>query len=475
MVRSDTRFDVKVVDFLLESSPARITTYVRVAGKTFYSRVTYHTIPSWDDLWGRVDVRCRPQILGALVAWDCMRFLALGGETLELCDGLELDASARATWRHCFLNQFGEWRYRNQFRYRNGDQPLVICRDPLESVARPRPDDTVSCDTSAAQRWLVTNGGGKDSLVGMMLLGDAGVPFDVYEGCLPIGGASEVQTSLLANLRAAATANDSRLISVTIEDDFFSTPDDVFRRLGVRTEHFKSDFAVGHTANYPGYFPLILYHGYSRVWFNIEASADRTMARWNGEDVNHQWCKSQEYHECSSQLFRELTGDHRFEGFSSTLRGIHDSVIYRIAGMEEDLLRMTHSCNLNKPWCRRCAKCCFSYLMMSAIKGEPFAQEVVGATESLFEAPELATIWRDLLDVNHVAWECVPSHEECLLAVRECLRRGIRYPVLDRYAHAPEERLEELRRIYHTIDWSKVPAELRRPMIARIARASVDL
>ena len=71
--------------------------------------------------------------------------------------------------------------------------------------------------------------------------------------------------------------------------------------MGVKSKFFKTDFAVGHTSNYPGYYPIILYHQYTHMAFNIEASAERTMATWNGEKINHQWCKSQEYQDLNNK------------------------------------------------------------------------------------------------------------------------------------------------------------------------------
>ena len=316
-------------------------------------------------------------LLGTLVAWECMRFMALGGEVLELCDGLRLDSHTQGIWSYCFLNQFGEWRYRNNFRYRSAKYPKVICSDGVEE---PKVNSIYknSSASNLPERWLLTNGGGKDTLVGMTLLTNAKLNFDIYEAYLPVGGKSETQKLLLEKLRIKATTPNNQLITVNVEDNFFEMSDEVFHRMGVAVKHFKADFAVGHTANYLGFFPLIIYHGYAGIWFNIEASSDRTMVLWNGEKINHQWCKSEEFQKIASDLFAHLTKMNWFKGFSSTLRGLNDTVIYAIASTQKRLLRETHSCNINKPWCRKCPKCCFSYLMMSATISESFALSVIG-------------------------------------------------------------------------------------------------
>ena len=299
------------------------------------------------------------------------------------------------------------------------------------------------------------------------------MPYDIYEGTLPLGGSHEVQRALLKALRAVASVGDTRLITVEISDDFFSCASETFDRLGVQARHYKSDFAVGHTANYIGYFPIILQHGYSGVWFNIEASADRTMAVWNGEDINHQWCKSVEYQELSTGLFRSLTGQRFEDGFSSTLRGAYDSVIYAIAGSEPAMLAKAHSCNLDKPWCRKCPKCCFSYLMMCSVLGETYAQNVMGLSTSLFDDIDNRSNWRDLLDAQHVAWECVPSHLECLQAVNRCMSQGIRPGVFSEFAsrrHDDGDSGQFLR-----VTWESIPAPLRRPLLGRIGKSRMRL
>lgn len=475
---SNPKFNVNVISIKLEDNPASITINLKIAGHEFFSKITYKTIPSWDELWKKCGgLRFASSILGAIVAWDSMRFLSLGGEEVFLCEGLELDELTKKFWRHCFLNQFGEWRFLNTFLYRKNNLPQIICSNNLnDSDSDVSAKDTIqSSFLNENERWLLANGGGKDTLVGMLLFNDAKVNYDVYEGYLPIGGSWELQASLLANLRNAITPTDVNFVSVTVEDNFFSLDEETINKMGITAKFFKTDFAVGHTANYPGYFPLILYHNYSHVWFNIEASSDRIMAIWNEEHINHQWCKSEEYQKGSTELFLRITNNHFFKGFSSTLRGLNDIHIYAIANTDSELLKKTHSCNYGKPWCRKCPKCCFSYLMMCSIKDESFALEVVGGQQSLFEMPQNIEHWHNLLDHTKVAWECVPSHEECLIAVNECLQKGIYYPILENFAKQAEMLLPEIQQQYKTVNWDKIPRELRYVTLARIGKANKEI
>jgi Pyridine nucleotide-disulphide oxidoreductase len=451
-VDASPRFDVFVDDYSLYDSPARVRFNIRVASLKFYSDITYHSIPRWEDLWSRYGSALKPRLLGALAAWEGMRFLALGGQRLVICDGLQCDGTVQQWWTHCFRGQLGEWRYRNQASYPDETYPRLIAEESTGAQINHGAD-------FAEEKWLLTNGGGKDTLASLILFEKANATYDLYEGYLPVGGSLQRQQELLLQLRNAVAPDSATTVKVTIQDNFFSCNDEDIRAVGVRSDHYKTDFAVGHTANYIGYFPIILYHKYTRVWFNIEKSADDAMVDWNGESINHQWCKSLEYHEISHQVFKHLTGLRWFEGFGSPLRGLHDTAIYKIVSSRSNLLNKTHSCNYGKPWCGYCPKCLFCYLMMTAYIDEGFAKGVVGSQESLFAREDFYWRWEELLSPKKVAWECVPSHEECQLAAFVCLTRGIDYPVLRRFAAEPRESGRLWNR-FAAIDWSRVPAQI---------------
>jgi hypothetical protein len=445
--------DVELTDVELLDGPARLRYRASVGRLDFGAEITYHSIAAWDRVWAALpEPASAARLAAVLLAWDAMRFLALGGERIVLPDDYPCDEPTAATWRLCFQSQFGEWRFRNRLRYRDAALPRLDARRVPTPPAR-------GAIPPAAPRWLLANGGGKDTLAGTMLLGAAGASFDVYEGYLPIGGRHERQRALLAAFRAAAMPSEARVVAVSVHDDLYDRPEASFARAGVNARFFKTDFAVGHTANYPGYFPLVLAHGYDRVWFNIERSADDADVVWDGAPISHQWCKSRDYQAISRTLLRRVTGCDWFKGFGSTLRGLHDTAIYDLVGRRPDLLRLTHSCNYGKPWCGRCPKCCFCYLMMSALHGERYAMEVTGASVSLLADPANQAIWASLLERDGVAWECVPSHEECLIAVDRCLERGIDHPVLR--SHAPgRARAARLRHRYGAIAWEDVPEPL---------------
>ena len=194
-----------------------------------------------------------PQLLSILAAWDAVRFMALGGEQLDLCDGLACDATIRAAWAYCFRRQFGEWRYRNKIAYPNDALPCLVVRDEEQDAAA----NSVEHEVERSPRWLLTNGGGKDTLASLMILDGSAASHDLNEGYLPVGGSKQHQQELLRQVRdvAASAAVDTMMVAVT---DDFDRPDDHFARAEVEAKRFKTDFAVGHAANYLGYFPVVL-------------------------------------------------------------------------------------------------------------------------------------------------------------------------------------------------------------------------
>ncbi len=457
--RATTRFDVTIAEVVLTSHPAQLAYSASVDTLSFTSTITYESIPDWDFL----DDGVRTRLIAAILAWDSMRFLALGGTRVVLPDNYRvLDSEAVEVWRDCFMQQFGEWRFRNEIFYESPELPDLIAigaNDTAQGEGGGSPDKP--------EKWLLTNGGGKDTLAGMLILNRLGREYDVFEGQLPFGADDATQYELLSRLRSAA-APFAHAIRIDVDDDFFDRPESEFRAAGVDVDYFKTDFFLGHTANYVGYFPILLFHGYTRMWFNIERSADEVNAVWKGEPIRHQWCKSVEYQALMTDLYRKLTGDVSFDGFVSTLRGLYDTSIYAIVSAHPELLRQTHSCNYGKPWCGRCPKCCFCYLMMTAFLDEQFAMTVLDIHDSLLDNAEITPVWDLLFATDSVAWECVASKDECALALSKVAATRSIPPHFEQYL--PERAVvAALEAEFEAVELDLVPTDIRSSLIALLA------
>ena len=109
--------------------------------------------------------------------------------------------------------------------------------------------------------------------------------------------------------------------------------------------------------------------------------------------------------------------------YFSVLQPVHDEVIFELLTRDAALVPLTHSCNLRKPWCCRCAKCAYVWLQMAA----HLPDHIVAATfpENLGEVAENEHWFRQLVGLTeHTPFECVGSAPEARLALA-LLRRPL--------------------------------------------------
>jgi len=115
----------------------------------------------------------------------------------------------------------------------------------------------------------------------------------------------------------------------------------------------------------------------------------------------------------------------------SVLAPVHDVVIFQLLRDEPAAaIRSTHSCNLRKPWCRRCPKCCYVWLGYRAHLRRALVDEMFGG-EDLLAVPENRLIFEQLL--SQKPFECVGEIDEARL-FHGGLEARERAALLDRYA-----------------------------------------
>jgi hypothetical protein len=295
---------------------------------------------------------------------------------------------------------WAQWRWENQ---RPDYVPAFV-----ESPVSPVPATPIAMQAGPVE-LLAFCGGGKDSLVGLKLLERAGLPFATLVYSHSIYGAAAPQHALLDRL-GDATAR-VRAERQWIYDDFLDAPVLQLRpELGIKTltaaETPASVFAT---------LPLCLARGYKHMVLAHEASANSGNLTWDatGEDVNHQWGKSFEAERLLADYVRSELVD---VGYWSVLQPIHDEVIFELLSRDASLAPLTHSCNVAKPWCGRCAKCVYVWLQMSAHLPPAIVQQTFG--RDLGELPENDRWLRELLGLaEHSPFECVGSPAEARLAL----------------------------------------------------------
>jgi UDP-N-acetyl-alpha-D-muramoyl-L-alanyl-L-glutamate epimerase len=301
-------------------------------------------------------------------------------------------------WKTVWRKVWAQWRWEHQLRDYQGPEFLQPAAMPTQAIR-----------TAAGPiELLAFCGGGKDSLVALKLLERAGLPFATLSYAHSIYGSASHQHALLEQIAGASVR--VRAERQWVFDDFMEVP-----VLGLRPELGVSSLLAAETpASVFAALPIALARGYRGLVVAHEASANTGNLNWGGEDVNHQWGKSWQAEVLLDEYLRsELLADvHYF----SVLQPVHDEVIFELLTRDAHLVPRTHSCNLQKPWCGRCAKCSYVWLQMAAHLPPALVDATFGA--ALCERPENAHWFRELLGLTeHTPFECVGSAREARLAL----------------------------------------------------------
>jgi len=298
----------------------------------------------------------------------------------------------REVFQIVFRNVWAQWRFEN-------DRPDYVGPhfiDPIVPAGEPTRVD--------GDGILAFCGGGKDSLVAAKLLERGGLPFATLGYSCSIYGDAEAQHALIDRV-GAATAR-TRAERIRIVDDIDAshraeTPASVFTAL-----------------------PLAIARGYRYLVVAHERSANTPNFVWNGEPVNHQWGKSFEAEQLLDRYIQTLADVRYF----SLLQPVHDEIIFRLLARDAELAPLTHSCNVEKPWCCRCPKCVYVWLQMAAhlppaIVDATFPRRIDDTNDDMFRAL-----------LTRTPFECVGSVPECHYAMSRAVAH---YPSLARFAIEP--------------------------------------
>jgi UDP-N-acetyl-alpha-D-muramoyl-L-alanyl-L-glutamate epimerase len=339
-------------------------------------------------------------------------------------DVLELGRYARhltddlvRLWRTVFHHVWAQWRYEHDLP--DYDGPRFV--DPVQPAPAPlrAPDGPVEL--------LAFCGGGKDSLVALKLLERAGLPFATLGYAHSVYGAAEPQHALLD--RIGAVTPRARAERQWVIDDLLDAPVARLRpQLGV-----KYILAAETPASVFAALPIALARGYRGLVVAHEASANSGNLTWNGEVVNHQWGKGWDAEQLLDRYVgQQLVGNLRY---FSVLQPIHDEVIFELLTRDTELAPLTHSCNVQKPWCGSCAKCAYVWLQFAAHLPPAVVHATFGS--DFGERPANERWFREMLGLaEHTPFECVGSAPEARLALTLARARGFHGSRLASYAAA---------------------------------------
>ncbi|NUS73154.1 MAG: hypothetical protein HOQ05_07070 [Corynebacteriales bacterium] len=375
----------------------------RLGIHVFHTRIVYESVdfPNLRDRYGTlVD-----SVVAHIALFEGMKYCSLFPAEFDvsLCaDYLPPDAEElfREIYRKVFAQH--KWEHNNP-RY---DGPALRANWSQDSEPG---------NISATSGLLLSCGGGKDSLASMRLLETAGIPYDVSQYSHSIYGPAAPQHDLINAL--VARCGPGKAHRMDVEDDFLSgeilkhpdfagivktlcapeTPCSVFEALPLALMHNYENFAVGH-----------------------ERDADTGSFHWSDidDDVNHQWGKSYQ----AEELLTQYVQTNLVKNFSyfSLLKQIYDFLIFQFLRAYPEDIPFTHSCNIEKPWCRRCAKCVYVWLGFTAYLDGPMP-----FAENLFDVAEVQDILAELTGLaGHRPFECVGEVDHARLACYFAWRKG---------------------------------------------------
>jgi hypothetical protein len=312
-----------------------------------------------------------------------------------------LTPELRTLWRTVFRNVWAQWRYET-------NDPDYV---PEFSAPATAPSPAPARLPAGPVEVLAFCGGGKDSLVSLKLLERAGLPFATLAYAHSIYGNAARQHALIERVVGATTR--TREERQWVIDDFMDAP--IGRMHAAETP--ASVFAA---------LPLAALRGYRTLVVGHERSANAANLVWNGEPVNHQWGKGWEAEQLLDAYVQRLVAGMRYV---SVLAPVHDEVIFELLSRDAALAALTHSCNVQKPWCGDCPKCAYVWLQFAA----HLPHEVVEATfpPGIGERYDFSAL---LGLTAHTPFECVGSAPEARLALALASERGVLGPRLSAVA-----------------------------------------
>ena len=355
-----------------------------------------------------------------------------------------------AAWSTVWRNVWSQWRYENDALDYPGPAPLHELSSGGPEPARvDEPSD----------RPLLFVGGGKDSLVAMRLLDEAGIAYDTYGYSHSVYGRSQLQHDLLTALTRHGTGARRHLRHWVFDDLLDSPVVELRPDLGTRT------LAAAETpSSVFGVLPVLLALGATTPIVAHERSAERGSVVWEptGEEINHQWGKTL----AAERLLGDYIRTHLVSGtdYTSVLKPIHDPTIFTGLRGRPAAIADTHSCGVRKPWCEECAKCAYVWVNYLAFLGAAAARG--SFRTEVAASPRAERHFRHMLGLDgHRPFDCVGTVAETRLAFQLAARDGARGGAFDLYrSRVAPLTPREVAPLFHVGDDHTMPA----PLAARV-------
>lgn len=348
-------------------------------------------------------------------------------------------------WNTVYTKGLGEFFYKNKIDFRG-------------LVKFPYKDHTtapIATMIATKDKSLVPVGGGKDSIVTAEYLKEIGKSFDVF-----LLNEHSLQTQVVETV-----GTTSMMIKRWLNADAL--------KLAGSGQAYRGHIPV--TAIYSMIGVLVaVARGHRYLILSNERSANYGNVRYLGEEINHQWSKSEEF---EAMFFAYV---HRYITPSVTpfslLRPYYEIEVVRRFAQYPQYFSIFSSCNKNfaiggglkngKLWCCDCPKCAFVFTMLSAFLPTTTVKNIFG--ENLLNKPSLVPIYRELLGLETAKpFECVGTPDEMVVALSRVAKKGehtrdIMMQMFQKEVHVDDQQLSQLEEeVFARHDDHRIPQEFR--------------
>lgn len=337
-----------------------------------------------------------------------------------------------AWWLDLLHRGMGEFFYVNQLDWRAPDFVSILnpasVRDRaastsssrvLLSAARDLPSPPESRVPSAESRDLVLASGGKDTVVTLELLREAGRPFN----CMLLN-----PTKAALAVVAEASCTQPIIVRRTIDAKLLE-----LNQEGYLNGHtpFSALLAFMATA-------VAAVFGHGRVIVSNERSAEEPGVEYLGHPINHQYSKTFEFEgkfRAYAAKYLPVSGaPGGHVDYVSLLRPLYELQIAERFARYPQYFQLFRSCNrgqADNSWCGRCPKCLFVYVVLGPFLAHGQIISIFGT--DLGANPDNAEVLRTLLGMDRAKpFECVGTREETVaalfLTVKHFRDQGIALP-----------------------------------------------
>lgn len=316
-------------------------------------------------------------------------------------------------WKDLIINGMGQYFYENQIDFREKNflkiKTLLSARtlfprqgSKMKSIKKAKPFKPVNLKLK--ERYLVPVGGGKDSIVTIELLKEAGKEINCFS--LNPSKASK-------DVMKIAGCKDPIIVIRKIDPKLF--------------ELNREGFLNGHTP-FTAYLSFlsalcVVIFDYKFIAFSNEQSANEGNVWYFGKEVNHQYSKSFKF----EKKFRNYLHKYLVKGIEcfSFLRPLYELQIAKIFAGYPKYFKSFLSCNQSgtKEWCGKCPKCLFVFTSLY-----PFLDKKEIMTifkQNLFSKKDLLQIMKELIgESDFKPFECVGTKKESITAFYLSLKKA---------------------------------------------------